>query len=83
MHGTWQIQEAEDSLAEIVKQAVEEGPQTITQQDAGIAVVISLNDYRKLLEPKSDLVSFFRNSPLVGAIELSRDTSSEYRDIEL
>jgi antitoxin Phd len=46
-------------------------------------MVISVKDYRKLNKPKSDLVTFFKNSPLFDAnIELTRDKSSS-RDIEL
>ncbi|MBC8233863.1 type II toxin-antitoxin system Phd/YefM family antitoxin [bacterium] len=84
MQGKWQMQEAENKLGEVIKQSLENGPQAITQQGRDIAIVISLDDYRKLLmKPEDDLVSFFRNSPLVGAIELNRDSSTEYRNITL
>lgn len=84
MQGKWQMQEAENKLGEVIKQSLENGPQAITQQGRDIAIVISLDDYRKLLmKPEDDFVSFFRNSPLVGAIELNRDSSTEYRNITL
>lgn len=83
MQGKWQMQETENKLGEVIKQALENGPQTITQQGRDIAIVISLDDYRRLVKSKDDLVSFFRNSPLVGAIELNRESSTEYRNITL
>ena len=83
MQGKWQIQETENKLGEVIKQALENGPQTITQQGRDIAIVISLDDYRRLAKSEDDLVSFFRNSPLVGTVELNRESSTEYRKITL
>ena len=74
----WQLQEAKNRLSEVVRKAQKEGPQIITLRGEDAVVVVAANDYQRLAKrPKSNLLDFFRRSPLVG-IELdlnrSRDT---------
>ena len=73
---TWQIQEAKNRLREVVEKALHQGPQVITRRGAETAVVLSMKDYRKLLQPESDLVKFFQTSPLSG-IELDLERSRD------
>lgn len=40
----WQLQEAKNKLSEVVRRAVEEGPQTITVRGRDTVVVSALND---------------------------------------
>lgn len=82
---TWQVQEAKNRFSELVRKANEEGPQTITKHGKESAVVLSMNDYRRLKGPENDLASFFRESPLsdyAGELDLERD-SSKGRDVDL
>jgi len=73
MH-SWQLQEAKKRLSEVVKKAVHEGPQMVTQSGKEIAVLISVAEYKKLVKPVTSIVKFFRNSPLVGlGIDFERD----------
>jgi antitoxin Phd len=73
----WQLQEAKARLSEVVKLAVNEGPQEITVRGESTAVVISREDYEKLkapAKPKQSFVEFMRASPLFGSgIDLTRD----------
>ena len=83
MKATWALQDAKNRLSEVVDKAVGEGPQTITRRGKETAVVVSIDDFRKLMTGQEDLVSFFRNSPLSGAgLVLDRD-SDPGREIEL
>jgi prevent-host-death family protein len=78
MGHTWQIQEAKNKLSEVLKDAVTEGPQIITRHGEQVAVVLSYEDYARLVKPDMDLVTFFRSSPLVGVeLDLERDQSFE------
>ncbi len=80
---TWQLQEAKNRLSEVVDKALHQGPQVITRRGAETAVVLSMDDYRKMRERETDLVDFFRASPLAGLeldLERPRDTG---REIEL
>ena len=78
--GTWQLQEAKNRLSEVVNKAIQDGPQIITRRGVETAIVLSLEDYKRLARPKTSLVDFFRRSPLHGVeleIERSRDTPRE------
>src|SRR6266478_1592004 len=82
----WQIQTAKARFSEVFRLARTEGPQRITRQGKEGVVMISDEQYDRLMaksrQPKS-LVQFFRESPLVGVdldLERPKDTG---RDIEL
>ncbi len=40
------------------------GPQIVTKHGEEAVVVLSIAEYRKLLKPKQNIISFFQNSPL-------------------
>jgi antitoxin Phd len=83
---TWQIQTAKARFSEVFRLARTEGPQRITRQGKEGVVMISDEQYDRLMakshEPKS-IVQFFRESPLVGLeLDLGRDQDTG-RDIKL
>jgi len=70
----WQLQEAKARLSEVIRQAADEGPQTITLHGHPAAVVISSEGYQKLKQPEENFVDFMRRSPLFGVkIDLGRE----------
>jgi antitoxin Phd len=80
---SWQLQDAKAHLSELVKKASSGAPQEITLRGKPAVVVLSIQQYEKLKQPKQKLVSFLRQSPLVGIdIELARD-KNPMRDIDL
>ena len=76
MGARWQLQEAKNRLSELVRQAREDGPQTITVHGTDAVVVVDAEHFRKLSARKGSLTEFFRRSPLVG-IELDFTRSRE------
>ncbi|MBU0481122.1 MAG: type II toxin-antitoxin system Phd/YefM family antitoxin [Proteobacteria bacterium] len=83
MGNTWQLQEAKNKFSNLVDKAHHDGPQVVTKHGKESVVIIAVEDYHKLNKPTSDLVSFFKNSPLSGTnLDLARDKSSS-RNIEL
>jgi antitoxin Phd len=83
---SWQLQTAKARLSEVFRLVRAEGPQRITRQGKEGVVMVSDEQYQKLVgrsrQPKS-LVQFFRESPLVGVdLDLERDPDVG-RDIEL
>ncbi len=62
----WQIQDAKNRLSQVLRDAATNGPQLITSHGREAGVILSFEDYRELTRPKTSLVDFFRNSPLVG-----------------
>jgi antitoxin Phd len=82
----WQVQTAKARFSEVFRLARSEGPQRITRQGKEGVVMISDEQYDRLLiksrQPKS-IVQFFRESPLVGVnLDLERDRDPG-RDIKL
>ena len=83
MGNVWQLQEAKNKFSHLVDKAHNDGPQFVTKHGKESVVIIAVEDYQKLSRPKSDLISFLKNSPLSGInLDLERDKSCS-RDIEL
>lgn len=82
----WQLQTAKARFSELFRLTRTEGPQLITRQGKDGVVMVSVEQFDRLVirsrQPKS-LVQFFRESPLVGLeLDLERDGDTG-RDIEL
>ena len=82
----WQLQVAKARFSELFRRARSEGPQLITRRGKEGVVMISDEQYERLVgkahQPKS-LLQFFRQSPLVGVeLNLERD-KDEGRDLKL
>ena len=79
----WQLQEAKAMFSEVVRSANRE-PQVITVHGKESAVVLSMEDYRKLKYPKESLVSFMEQSPLASVnLELPERQSEKMRETGL
>lgn len=79
----WQLQEAKNKFSKLVEKAQHEGPQFVTKHGKESVVVLSVEDYEKIVQPKSNLFQFIQTSPLSGtSIDIERDKSVA-RDIEL
>lgn len=82
----WQVQTAKAKFSEVFRLARTEGPQRITRQGKEGVVMISEEQYGRLMvksrQPKN-IVQFFRQSPLAGVeLDLKRD-KDRGRDVEL
>jgi len=83
---SWQIQSAKAKFSEVFRLARTEGPQRITRQGKEGVVMISDEQYGRLMvkshQPKS-IVQFFRQSPLAGVrLNWERDKDTG-RDVEI
>ena len=63
---TFSVKEAKNKLSALIKAAESGSPQVIRRHDHEVAVVISINEWRRLNEKRPSLVEILRNSPLVG-----------------
>lgn len=73
---SWQLQEAKNRLSQLIDDAAHLGPQLITRRGAEVAIVLSYEDYQKIVGSSQKLSDFFRNSPLAETeLDLSRDQS--------
>lgn len=83
MEHTWQLQEAKNKFSKLVEKAQHEGPQFVTKHGKKTVVVLSVEEYKKIVRPKSNLFQFNQTSPLSKTlINIERDKSLG-RDIEL
>lgn len=79
----WQLQDAKNRFSEVVEKAVQDGPQIVTRRGVETVVVISMEEYKRLTRPRTDLVEFFRRSPLAGiALDLERNKELS-REVDL
>ena len=79
----WQLQEAKAMFSKVVRSAGQE-PQIITIHGKESAVVLSMEEYKKLKYPKESLVNFMEQSPLAGVeLELPKRQSEKMRTIDL
>lgn len=79
----WQLQERQDRLNQVVEEALRAGPQVITANGEETAVVLSMEEYRRLAPPADNLADFLMKSPLRGSgIRIERAQDLE-RDLNL
>jgi prevent-host-death family protein len=78
----WQIQDAKARLSEVIARAWRDGPQTLTRHGTERAVLLSIEDYRALVEHKPDFRAHLLGGPKVDDFSIERDRDTG-RDIEL
>jgi prevent-host-death family protein len=79
----WQLQDAKNKFSSLVEKAQQNGPQIVTKHGKDAVVVLSINEYNKLIRPETGLVQFFQASPLAKEeLRLTRSKETP-RDIEL
>jgi antitoxin Phd len=86
MTRVWQLQEAKNKFSEVVDEAVRDGPQLITRHGVETVIILSYDEYRRLLLGQKKLSAFFRESPLAYVaddLDLRRDQSPPRPDMAL
>ena len=63
MNRRWQMQEAKARFAELVRKAGTEGPQVVTHRGEDTAVVLSIDEYKRLQQPKKSFVDHLFSGP--------------------
>ncbi len=61
----WQIQDAKQRFSEMIRAVASEGPQVITRHGEDVAVVVGIEEYRRLTRPVSDLAGILLGGPKV------------------
>ncbi|ESX18591.1 type II toxin-antitoxin system Phd/YefM family antitoxin [Mesorhizobium sp. M1148] len=59
----WHLRDARNNLSKLVRQAHEEGAQTITLRGKPAAVVLSPDDYDQLIGAKPSLAEYLLSGP--------------------
>lgn len=67
------VKEAKNNLSSLIRLAENGEPQIIRRNDTEVAVVVSIEDWKKMNGKKQSLVELLRSSPLIGEeLDLSR-----------
>jgi prevent-host-death family protein len=67
------VKEAKNNLSSLIRLAEKGEPQIIRRNEKEVAVVVSIEDWKRLNGKKTSLVELLRSSPLVGEeLDLSR-----------
>jgi len=81
---TWQIQEAKNKFSELIDKTLSEGPQMVTKHGTEVAVVMPIDQFRKLTAPKQRLGDFLLDSPLRSSeLIIERDQTAQLREVDL
>ncbi len=82
-NNTWQLQDAKSKFSQLVDSAMHSEPQFVTKHGNNAVVILSFEDYQKIIKPPTDLVTFLRSSPLMEVeLDISRNSDLP-RKIEL
>ena len=72
MSTAWQLQDAKNRFSEMVEEALQSGPQTVTRRGEPVVVVVAIDTWRRVTGPAPSFKAFLRSAPLEG-VDLSRD----------
>jgi len=81
----WQLQEAKARFSEVVRRAVELGPQHVTVNGEERAVVVSAQEYERLAGHRTgkDLIKLLAQSPLADLEFEHPAITGPVRDVDL
>jgi prevent-host-death family protein len=68
----WQLQEAKQRFSELVRQARAHGPQMVTRHGEEVAVVVSIEEYRRLTDERPSFKEFLLAAPDLEALAIDR-----------
>ncbi len=68
----WQVQEAKQQFSRVVDLARDEGPQVVTRNGKEVAVVLDIQDYRRLRSDGGAFKRFLESAPDLDVLEIAR-----------
>lgn len=79
----WTLAQAKDQLSEVVRRAVDQGPQKISVRGRETAIVLSLAEYEALKPPKyRDFKEWLLAVPSLEGMDLTRNPTPA-RDVDI
>lgn len=70
---SWQLQEAKQRFSEVVRRALEDGPQVVTRHGRDSVVILAAREYERLAGSRTDFKEFLRSAPDLASLKLARD----------
>lgn len=78
---TWQLQDAKQRFSELVRTALDEGPQTVTRNGEEVVVVVPAEAWHTA-QPARDFKQFLVEGPSFDDLDLTRRVQYA-RDVDL
>ncbi|MFT5052735.1 MAG: prevent-host-death family protein [Chlamydiales bacterium] len=78
---SWKLAEAKNKFSEVVRRALQEGPQRIERRKDAV-VLVSAAEFDRLVGKKPDFIEFLLGAPDMGDLDLDRDRTP-MRDLDL
>ena len=75
----WQLQDAKQRFSELVRKALDEGPQFVTRHGEEVAVLVSAKTYRHLVSGGQDFKQFLLSAPDLASLEITRSDDAAPR----
>lgn len=79
---SWQVQEAKQRFSFLVQQAIDCGPQVVTRRGQDVVVILSIEEYHRLIQQPMDFKTFLMTGPSFDDLDLERDRDLP-REIDL
>ncbi len=79
---TWELQVAKNHLSEVVELSLTEGPQLVRRCSTDLVIIISVEDYRRLVGDTPNLVDHLPSAPRGKALVINR-SKEPIRDFDL
>jgi prevent-host-death family protein len=68
----WQLQQAKQQFSRVVGKALTDGPQVVTRHGKDVAVILAIEDYRRLSSDEGAFKRFLESAPDFSALEVTR-----------
>jgi prevent-host-death family protein len=59
----WHLQDAKNNFSKLVREAIKNGPQTVTLRGERAAVLVSADEYDRLTRQRPTMVDYLLNGP--------------------
>jgi prevent-host-death family protein len=69
----WQLQEAKQRFSEVVRRALERGPQVVTRHGEAAVVIVAAREFEALKGGRTDFKEFLRQVPDLKPLKIKRD----------
>ena len=80
---SWQLQEAKNKLSHVIKEARQGKPQIITLHGEQVVVLLSVDEYKRLIKPVNKLSEALSRLELNDNELIFERNTSMVRDVEL
>jgi antitoxin Phd len=81
MH-SWQVQEAKSRFSEVVDLTLTEGPQLVTRRGSEAVVILTVEDYRRLVGDAPNLIDHLLSAPRGEVLAITR-SKQPIRELDL